>query len=473
MNNLGTEFRVGVFTLLGLAATIFAIFVVSPNLFETEDKNRYHTILKDAAGILPKTQVKTNGVTIGKVVTVELDRHTTKVTFEIKKDVAIPEGSTVEVRTVGFLGDKFIEIHRADGETNLPPGSLIPRDEDKADLNEVISMVGNIATDIKKVTTTLANVLGEEKGERSLATIVENIERISSDARDILGDNKEDVRRLIANLKTFSTSLNDVLKSENREKVDRILAALDESMLEVKGATKSIRLVAEKVEKGEGTMGRLFNDDKTLEELEGAIKEIRSVLAPASKLQIAVDYHGEARQGNETQNYFNLHFHTRPDAYYTLGFTDKVNDVITTETETLPDGTVRETKKTERALRFNLQFAKRWYWAALRFGLFESTGGIASDLYFWKDRVRLSMEAFEFAGKDDENRDFAHLKTYASVLFFNHLYAMAGVDDWTRKDPLTDKRIKEPKYFFGAGVTFNDQDLKALFGAASIAGAAN
>ena len=477
MTNPGMEFRVGLFTLLGVVATVFAVFVLNPDLFRADDRVRFHTILKDASGILPKTHVKTNGVNIGKVVTVELDRNATRVEIEIRDDVRVPKGAKIEIRTVGFLGDKFIDIVRPDSEDLglIAPGELIPRNEDSTDLNEVISLVGGIAQDIKKVTANLADVLGTEEGRDSIANIVENIEVFTKDARGILGENRENVKSLIAKLEKFSGSLNEVLDDENKEKIDRVLAAFDESMIEVKGATKNINLISEKIEKGEGTLGRLVNDEETLEELEGAIKDIREVISPINRLQVEVDYHGELRRDDSSQNYFNLNLRTRPNNYYVLGFTDvdvRTRDT-TTETETVDGSTAVRTKesiKDEAALRFNLQFAQRWYWAGIRFGLFESTGGIAGDFWAFGDRFKLSLEAFDFADKDSEVRKGAHLKAYASVLFFNHIYAMVGVDDPTRLDPETGEKDPDTNYFGGIGVSFSDQDLKGLFGVASLAG---
>lgn len=479
MSQLGPEFRVGIFALLGLSATIFAVFVISPDTFDSEEKAVYHTILKDAAGILPKTHVKTNGVNVGKVQSVTLDKNATKVELEIQADVKIPVGSKIEVRTVGFLGDKFIEIKRTDDLSKgfVQPGQIIPREEDSTDLQEVISIVGSIAKDIKKVTANLAKVLGDEKGEQSIQNIVDNIEDLTREAKDILQENRQDVRTLITNFKDFSESANEVLDQDNKDRLDRILANFDDSMVEVKGATKNINLISERIEKGEGTIGKLVNEDETIEELEGAIKDIRKVLAPVNQLQVEVDYHGEMRRDQSSQNYFHLNFHTRPGNYYVLGFTDANERFVDTVTENVPldddsNGTKTRTKeyiKERKQLRFDAQIARRWHFAAIRFGLFESTGGIAADLYGWKDKLRLTFEAFDFADKDAEYRSFAHLKAYASALFYNHIYALVGVDDPTKKDLSTGDREEDTNYFVGAGVKFNDDDLRALFGIAAIA----
>src|SRR6478735_9909887 len=102
MSRMGTEFKVGLFTLIGLSATALAVFFVSPELFDRKSKATYFTILKDASGILENTHVKTNGVNIGRVARIKLSETATEVEIEVLQDVPIPVGSQVAVRTVGF-----------------------------------------------------------------------------------------------------------------------------------------------------------------------------------------------------------------------------------------------------------------------------------------------------------------------------------------------------------------------------------
>jgi phospholipid/cholesterol/gamma-HCH transport system substrate-binding protein len=509
MKTLGTEFKVGLFTLVAASTIGYMFFVLSPDTFERNSQVVYHTILDDAAGVIPKTHVKTNGVTIGKVKSVVLETNKTRIDIEIDATVKIPLGSQVEIRTRGLLGDVFIEIVRVPDNGNyVKPGELIPLSDSQVDLQQLMVIAGSIAKDIKQVTDSLAKVAGGKEGEQSLRDIVDNIKGITKETKELLAENRKDIRStisslektsrllgdaisqdgndlalIVANVKQsskdlaeFSSSIRELVTGENRDKLDSIIAKFDTTMQDVEDTAKNVKLVSDKIERGEGTIGRLVNDEKTIAELEGALKDIREVLAPASKLQIEIDYHGELRKDETTQNYFNMVFRTRPDKFYLLGFTDhtaKEVETVTEETD-LPDqdGVSKRSEKqtitTQNAIRFNLQFAKRWHWYQVRFGLFESTGGIASDFFAVRDRLKLSVEAFNW---DSESplRETAHLKTYVSVLFFNHIYAMVGVDDITRKNQDTGKVNEEPNYFFGAGLTFNDQDLKSIFGAAALA----
>jgi len=483
MKNLGIEFRVGLFTLLGLASTGYLFIALSPDLFNSKGVKIYHTYLDNAGGIVPKSHIKTNGVSIGKVKAVDLGVNNTKITLEIDEDILIPKGSKLSIKSVGLLGDSHIEIYRAaDTGEFIEEGELIPQSTDGTDLSGLIDIAGSIAQDIKKITHNLSEVLGNDNGRVKMENIVDNIEAVTDEARQILEENRKNVRDLVANFKEVSASLNNILDEDNKEKLDRIIAAFDDSMAEVRSATKNINLISQRIEKGEGTLGKLVNDDVVLTELEGAIKDIREVLAPATKLEIAVDSHIEARHDESTQTYFNLVFRTRPDRYYILGFSDtedevveekiQNNDQICQDEEEECNTATTTTRQTEKALKFNLQFAKRWGAFALRFGLFESSGGFGSDLFLFRDRLRFTVEAWDWKTKQNDIRRVAHLKAYTSILFFDHIYLMAGVDDPTKYEERGDSsKYQKTNYFFGAGITFNDQDLKALFGAAALSSA--
>ena len=170
----------------------------------------------------------------------------------------------------------------------------------------------------------------------------------------------------------------------------------------------------------------------------------------------------------------------RPDRFYLIGMTDVTEGVRDTRTESIetdpgtterPASTkIRERTTERKAMRFNLQLAKSWYFVTARLGLFESTGGGAVDFKFFHERLRFSLEAFDFKSYDNEWRRVARLKAYMQVLFLDHIYLMAGVDDITRKkSQITYLPQKGPGPFGGLGLAFNDQDLKALMGAASLA----
>jgi phospholipid/cholesterol/gamma-HCH transport system substrate-binding protein len=136
-----------------------------------------------------------------------------------------------------------------------------------------------------------------------------------------------------------------------------------------------------------------------------------------------------------------------------------VDGVTTTRT--------KENFSEKRNLRFNLQFGKRWSNLVVRFGLFESTGGIGTDFFLFRDKLKLTAEIYDF-DQASEIRRTAHGKAYLSYLIFNHVYAIGGINDPSRYDANGKVKTKLSP-FFAAGLEFNDDDIKAIAGAATLA----
>jgi len=93
--------------------------------------------------------------------------------------------------------------------------------------------------------------------------------------------------------------------------------------------------------------------------------------------------------------------------------------------------------------------AKRFYFVTGRFGMIESTGGLGMDVNLFSDKLQLRTDIFEFGR--DVNPRMKHFLTYE---FFKHIYVLGGADD-VLNDFGRD-------FFFGAGLRFDDDDLKAL-----------
>lgn len=495
--NWSHEFKVGVFTLAAIVVIGYMFFVLTPDMLRTEKSNEFYTIVENAAGIVTKTQVKTSGVIIGSVKNVALDKDLTRIDFTVRGDIKIPRGSEIALQEKGLLGDVFLEIFRAEDKGDyIPPGGLIPPSQDQVTISKLVNIAGSIGKDIKEMTESLSKVIGGEKGAADLGQIFNDVKEVVGNLKGVLEENRKGVKEIVANLdetslafkeivsgqkeeiiqtveniRSATNALRDVLRDENKEKVDRILASLDK-------AAENIDRIAYKIDKGEGTLGRLISDDKVLNEVEGAVKDVRNLLAPAQRFHVFVDYHGEFKSDARTQHYFNILLKPRPDKFYLIGATDVNKTEKETITEDLDvidydrteDGKnprkARERIFERRGLRLNLQYAKRWLFAQVRFGLFESTGGLASDFYLVNDRLRFTVEAYDWRRSPDRN--VAHVKAYVSILFFDRVYAMVGADELTKRHPVSGDRL-HPEYFMAAGLTFSDEDLKGLFGIASSA----
>ncbi len=109
-----------------------------------------------------------------------------------------------------------------------------------------------------------------------------------------------------------------------------------------------------------------------------------------------------------------------------------------------------EVKSERDRLKFNAQIAKRYQDLVLRGGIIESSGGVGLDYYLFDDRLKLTLQAFDF---DIDRR--AHLKAGVDLSFFKYLYLTAGYDDFISDEGMS-------SFFVGAGLVFTDDDIKYL-----------
>ena len=106
-------------------------------------------------------------------------------------------------------------------------------------------------------------------------------------------------------------------------------------------------------------------------------------------------------------------------------------------------------------LKFSVQFAKRYHFATLRFGIIENTGGLGVNLHGLRDKAEVRLDAFAFDRRDPNHSlpIFPRLRATGMYRLANHIFLQAGLDD-----PFTNLRT----WFAGGVLRFTDEDLKAL-----------
>ena len=205
--------------------------------------------------------------------------------------------------------------------------------------------------------------------------------------------------------------------------------------------------------RGEGTIGRLVNDEKTVEELNTAITSINSFLDAGNKLSTSIDYHSNYLMDSAAaKSFLSLRVQPGLDRYYEVGLVDDPQGVTertitTTSTNGATEDTVVESKRFESRVKFNALFAKNFYDLTLKGGIIENTGGCGADYYLFRRKMRLSLEAF----------DFTDVNVRASLRYsiFHGIYFSVGGEDLTSS-------TGRSQGFVGAGLFLTNDDMKLL-----------
>jgi len=160
------EFKVGLLTVFTIGAIIFMSLKVTTNQSGFGDYVPYKTIVEDASGVFPKTPIKIAGINAGRIKTIELsDGNRALIEFEVLEKIKISSDSKLRIKTVGFLGDKYLEIEVGQKTDRLKAGSLIGSLESGGlgDLTKnATELMDDVRGIVKELKTTLAP--GDKKG---------------------------------------------------------------------------------------------------------------------------------------------------------------------------------------------------------------------------------------------------------------------------------------------------------------------
>ena len=252
------------------------------------------------------------------------------------------------------------------------------------------------------------------------------------------------------------------------------------------GNTESI---TRKIDEDKGTLGRLVNDPAIAENVEQITDDAKGFLGTLFGLKAYVGLRSEYNVfAGLARHYVTVELHTRPDKFYLIevekGPRGAYPDVTLTFDPTIDPNHWIKRSVIEDKIRFTFQFAKRFSWLTLRYGIKESTGGIGADVdLHWFDRdLRLSADAF-----DASFDQYPRIKLAVAFEVLKHIYVLGGVDELlnnpdtlnivkgTSNVPIQFDTLRFGRdYFLGGMLRFNDEDLSALLtvGGSALAGAA-
>jgi phospholipid/cholesterol/gamma-HCH transport system substrate-binding protein len=472
--------KVGAFFLIGLVLVGFLILKIQDiHLGRSKGTGTVDVHFKDVAGLDDKSAVRIAGVRVGKVSGVRLlPDGTAVVHLVLDQDVELHEGALGQIRSLGLLGDKYVEL--TPGNTQKPqlPDGVKLEGASAAGFEDLQKLANEIANDMKSVSAALAASLGGAQGTQKIDKIVDNVGELAVALRELVESNRQNVDLTVMNLREFSASLRETLArvdrmlDENRPGVKQTVANADEVASKLKTTADNLNAITDKLNTGKGTIGKLINDDETHRNLNDALQSVKSgvdslntTLSRVNRIQLDLGFRAEFLKGGYSKQAFTLEATPRENKFYRLEVValprGKRTNQIETTTTTLPDGTAstitRNTETFSDTFGLSLQLGYRLKDTIVRAGLIESRGGLAIDQLLWNDRIQVTGEAWDFGKFHSGN---GQVKVFGRWNATPNLYVQTGFEDVLNSN--------NRSILVGAGIRWKDEDIKSLFGLAPL-----
>ncbi len=439
-----------------------------------------HAYLKDASGIAKHSRVTIAGIPVGSVEDIRLENGKARVDVRVNGDIQLHQSARLGVKSASLLGENVIILTEGVGEPDKKHGDEIETMPEAASVEDIKAQVARIAELVERVAQQLAASIGTEQGGQNMRAILQNLadatEAINLTVREnrvVIKETLENIDRITAkggpelqqilvNVKLITEDVKQMMAAQGgadgqsgelRQTIERI----NRASKSLESALGHIDNVAGRIDRGEGTIGKLTKDEALINEVQGVAEGVNDYVDSLRRLQTIVGLRSDYNfLANTVKSYVELRLQPREDKYYVIelindprGKTSFTQTDVDTTNPNDPAHYRTVTTTTTDAFRFSIQFARRIGPFTGRFGIKESTGGIGLDTHLLSNRFEIVQDLFGF-GEEIRPR----YRLWIGYEFIRRLWLIGGVDHvflGNRRD-----------YFLGLQLRFTDEDLKTI-----------
>ena len=329
------DYVTGIFvlTLLVLLA-YFTIVISGVDLLRGKERTTAVITFDQVGGLKEHDSVMYRGTKVGTVEKIELTEKGLRVRVDVDKSVVLRETGRASVNSLSLLGGNYLLLEEGEGkvvdysQTDMVGESPTDWVRDLAkisqNLNNLVSG-SDIQEIVRSVRTACSNaqevIARVQRGEGSVGRLLSSDMGVYDDLCSTLADAKQMVagarlsltnaNETMASVKAAFDNANDVVKGVKAGEgtIGRLVSRNDHLYDELRGAIASFKtacdsfsggeggagelkgiadnakklvasltVVAERLERGEGTLGKLMKEDGAYNEIEGIIRDARQVL---------------------------------------------------------------------------------------------------------------------------------------------------------------------------------------------------
>ena len=460
------ELKVGFLTLIALSSIVVVSLQITADKRGLGSYIEYQTILTDATGVYENSSIKVAGIDAGIINSISLSGSQALVTFEVKEEIKVTQNTILKVKSIGFLGDKYIDLYLGDPNAErLPEGELIIA-ETGAGLEDLSKDASLVLKDVKEITGAIKDAIYDQEKKNRIESIIKDVQEFSKNAKQIsqkvnriIDRNEKKINDVIDNVNQISEQLAFETDRNAEGSLMHDLAGIKPIIDNVNHASEDIKMILADVRAGKGTVGKLLRDDEVVDQVNETLSGVNQLVNRINNYKTDVSIYSGVNDRFGARTDFNVDIIPGPERFFRLGvvLNDYGPEVFTDETKTATDASGNTTTTSERivdeeAMKFNLQIGRRVGDFTLRAGLIETTGGVGLDYDFSSVNLKTFVEAFDYQEDVGPN-----VRVGGELKLWNVFYTKVMGEDVLSE-------TGNNSFTVSAGVKFSDEDLAALLG---------
>ncbi len=298
------EVKLGVFLLVALAmAGYFVIKTKSfMDLFSRGNRMPIFARFYTVAGLYPSAPVMLAGVKIGFVAAIQLDGRHAVARLEIDKKAYLTDDARAIISTIGIVGEKYVEIvYKEDylkvNPKPIPSGGTILTLE-PFNLDELKVKFDNLYERLHRTAGEIADLVADPRIRSGIVETATNLASLSRDLKSLAGadgllpqavQRYSDVAgRLAATADELGRTVASVSRALSPAEGEGLLDRAGTLLAKLNESAEDLRAVTRKVRSGEGTVGKLMNEDELYRKIDQSVTQARDLIAELNRKKEAL-----------------------------------------------------------------------------------------------------------------------------------------------------------------------------------------
>lgn len=279
------ELKVGILAIVAIGLLIFGYnFLKGNNVFNSS--RVFYAVYDNVEGLSPSAPVSINGYQVGTVTDIQFIKSgQLLVTMNINNDFNFSKASEAQIYGGGLIGGKSMQIELDNTSTEAAKSGDTLQSSVEEGLIELVNekltpLKDKISNAVVEVDTLLSsiNYVFDINTRNNLRNSIKNLnETLTSlnlstkKIEGVLNSNTDNINSTIENFRSTSDNLSKMSDTLSKIEFNRIVQNADETLLNLKE-------ISNKLKNGDGSLGKLLNDEQMYINIENATKELEELL---------------------------------------------------------------------------------------------------------------------------------------------------------------------------------------------------
>ncbi len=291
---IAAETKVGLLAIVSIAILVIGYSFLKGNDVFTKEKI-YYAKYSRVEGLTVSKPILVNGYQIGRVSSMKLLPTGQILTeFKVHKQYSIPSNTIARIASTDFLGNKAIIFDLGDSQKIALSGDTLGGGINQNILDQIEPVQKKaeaVVLVIDSILTSINNTINPEfqkNVNRSIASIANTLNTLENTSRQVdglVGLEKSKISNILTNIELIASNFRD-----NGEKINAIFNNLEsvsdqaakanftETINKANLAVADFQLLMDGINNGNGSLGKLLNDEELYTNLEDASKSLDNLI---------------------------------------------------------------------------------------------------------------------------------------------------------------------------------------------------